>query len=255
VKIKMIFIISWSGQHENACRIANQIEKNGNKACIVYSDPDTHFVLSTDSQVIRRPNDLFWADKFKACLDAVGSEGMLVIHADCQCNDWSKLVDRCQDVVDKYKDIGVWAPKISGTYWHVNATKIVKLNNSDLVFSAMTDGIVFYLAPVIIDRMRRVDYTSSKFGWGIDALFCSYAHTFNKMVVIDLMINVEHPREKTGYDMNKAKKGQEIFLKNFTFHERIKYELLLSHVRYNYVKMKELKEKIKKSIENKVNNI
>ena len=80
----MIFIISWSGQHENAYFIAEQIFKKNKNLCIIYSDPDPEFVLDAPCRVVKRPNELFWADKFKACLDTAGSEGMLVIHADCQ---------------------------------------------------------------------------------------------------------------------------------------------------------------------------
>lgn len=238
----MIFIISWAGQHENACFIAKQMKSSGIEACIVYSDPDPSYVIPTDSPVIRRPNELFWADKFKACLDAVGDAGMLVIHADCQCNDWSKLVERCKHVVEMYKDIGVWAPKINGTYWHVSVTQIVKLKNTELVLSALTDGIVFYLAPVVIDRMRKVDYETSKYGWGIDFMYCSHAHTIQKLVVIDLNVEVDHPRGDTGYNIEKAQSEVNMYLTKLTIHERIKYELLISHVKYNYVKRTQFKK-------------
>lgn len=232
----MIFIISWSGQHKSACLIAEQISKKYKNVYIVYSDPDPDFVLEAQCHVIKRPNELFWADKFKACLDASGTEGMLVIHADCQCKDWLMLVERCKQVTEKNKNIAVWAPKIDGTYWHVDVTQILKIKKYNIILSSFTDGIVFYLAPNVIDRMRRVDYDKNEFGWGIDLLFCSYAHMMKKYVVTDLMVEVEHPKEITGYDIDKALSGKKIFLQQFSMQERITYELLNSHVRYNYIK-------------------
>jgi hypothetical protein len=234
----LIFIISWAGQHDNACFIADQIAKKHQNVAIVYSNPDPNFILTAPCQLIRRPNELFWADKFKACLDAVGQEGMLVIHADCHCTDWSQLVDRCKQVVERVDALGVWAPQIDGTYFHVNVTQMAKLKKNNLVLSALTDGIVFYLAPAIVDRMRQVDYETNQLGWGIDFLFCSYAHCIQKWVAIDLMIQVTHPKGVTGYDNQEARRQLDGFLNQFTLNERLQHQLLTTYVKYNYAKLR-----------------
>jgi hypothetical protein len=232
-----VFIISWQGQHENAILIAEKISQLNIKLSIVYSDPNPDFVPDVQCQLKRTSNQLFWADKFSACLDAADDEGLLVIHADCTCQDWAALVKRCNDISQNAKEIGVWAPKIDGTYWNLSVSGIVKLKNSNLVISALTDGIVFYLSPAIITRMRKVNYVNNIFGWGIDSLFCSTAHVNNKLVVIDTSVNVFHPVKKTGYDTKSATIQMNEFLNQFTNREKIQFQLLKNHVQFNYLKL------------------
>lgn len=232
-----VFIISWAGQHKNALLIAKDISDASTKLTIVYSDPDPNFKFDFPCNLIKRPNDLFWEDKFKSCIDAAGDDGILIIHADCRCDDWRHLVNRCNDVTLKYKSIGVWAPKIEGTFFDLSVSRIYKIANSKLAHSALTDGIIFYLSPYVINRMRQVRYGKNKFGWGVDALFCSTAHVNNKLVVIDAAVKVLHPQKVTGYDRDLANLGMREFLKQFSLRERVEYELLRTYVVHNRARL------------------
>ena len=241
--ILLVFIISWPGQHENARLIAEKVSRTKAKVTIVYSDTNPNFVLNAPCNLIKRPNDLFWEDKFKSCMDAAGDSGVLIIHADCSCEDWAFLVNRCEDVIIENKDIGVWAPQIEGTPFHVNVSGIIKIKDSQLVLSALTDGIIFYLSPEIINRMRQVSYGGNKFGWGIESLFCSAAHCKSKLVVIDLAVKVLHPLGKTGYDVRAAKHGWVEFLNQFSVMERIKFQLLITFFKYQRAQLLHNKRK------------
>lgn len=228
-----VFIISWAGQHHNAQLIANSILNVYSNVTIIFSDPDPNFTLNNKYTFIRRSNDLFWSDKFKACLDATKNDDMLVIHADCSSVDWALLVLRCIEVTKQYKQIGVWCPKINGTPFDLRFSGIMKLGNSGIIASALTDGIVFYLSLPIINRMRNVNYENNLYGWAIDCLFCSASHVFNKIVVIDTKIEVIHPSSKRGYSSKLAKIQSDIFMNQFTINELIKFQLLKSFVNSN----------------------
>lgn len=231
----LVSIISWHGQHERAVHIAKQVLQTNTQVVIVYSDPDPTFILDAPCQVIRRSNELFWEDKFKASLDATDDD-LLVIHADCHCEDWIRLVNRCQDSASHIKNLGVWAPKIEGTYWDLTITKIVTIRNSDFVIAAMSDGIVFYLSPPVIKRMKQINYGNNIFGWGIDALFCASAFANKKLVLIDTAVHVFHPKEKRGYNSNQAKSLEKEFTKQFSLSELIQYELITNFVEFNKLK-------------------
>lgn len=64
-----VMVISWPGQHENAVRIANELAGCAEHVSIVYSDPDPQLEPRAACELIRRPNHLFFGDKFKACVD------------------------------------------------------------------------------------------------------------------------------------------------------------------------------------------
>jgi hypothetical protein len=232
----MIFIISWSGQHENAKSIAKSILKFKKDVAIIYSDPDPNFTFDIACKLIKRPNNLFWGDKFKSCLDNSGNDGMLVIHADTTCEDWEFLVRRCYDVNLKFNDIGVWAPNIDGTYWDLRNTTIIRIDNSNFVLSAMIDAIVFYISAPIISRMKRACYDKNIYGWGIDGLFCATSYVSNKFVVTDTSVKIIHSTNKRGYDSKSANKQMHEFINQFSLRERLQYSLLINHVQFNHTK-------------------
>lgn len=232
-----IFIISWKGQHKKASQIAQSILNSGNSVTIVFSDPDQNFTFNNSFNVIRRPNDLFWADKFKSCLDAAGNEGILIIHADCDCDDWMLLISRCNDSVQKFKDIAVWAPEVDGTLCSLNVSGIYKIKESTLVLSALIDGIIFYISPFIVNRMLQVNYDSNIYGWGIDRLFCSSAHVSKKLVVIDTSVKVSHNDAVRGYDSKLAFTDSVNFSNQFSFSELVEDKLLRTYLKYNRMKL------------------
>lgn len=237
-----IFIISWRGKHENAKFIANNILEITKDVTIIFSDPDPEFTLEAPCPSIRRSDDLFWEDKFLACIDNFDGRAMLVIHADCDCDDWKFLIKRCIEINLKYKDIGVWAPKIEGTDFPLSCTKLLKIEKTELNIVAITDAIIFSLSAKIIDRMRQVEYGKNIYGWGIGLLFCAVAHLKEKLVLVDEKVQVTHPRSR-GYDFDAAASGRSNFFKQFSISERTQCNLLLGYVRLHKLKARIEKDK------------
>ena len=118
------FVISWYGKHDNAEKIIRAITPASDSVTAIYSDPDNNLYPQFSCQAIRRPNYLFFGDKFQACIDAFDSDVMLLIHADCDCDNWSEIPARCRDAVENIPNIGVWAPTIDFNYWSVERTEI-----------------------------------------------------------------------------------------------------------------------------------
>lgn len=225
-----VFVISWTGQHDRAVSIAEQVARAGSPVSIVYSDADADLAISTGVPLIRRPNELFWEDKFKACLDACGKDPLLIIHADCECGDWPGLVAAHAKAVSELGDIGVWAPALSGTPYQPDFVEIVRIGGGSLVFAAMTDGLVFGLSPEVIGRMRQASYGANRFGWGIDVMFCVAAYAQQRWVVIDTAIHVAHSPSR-GYDDAEARQGMQGFLSQLRPMEFVQWILLKDHIR------------------------
>lgn len=225
-----IYIISWAGQHENALKIAKTLESNNYKISIVYSDPINELSIFDDIDSIKRPNDLFWADKFQACLKTFDSDIMMVIHADCFYEDWNRLASICDNTMSSFQDIGVWSPLIDNTYFQIDKTRIGKISNEPpLTVVAQTDGIIFALDKSIANRMKSVNYSGNIYGWGIEWIFVSYSYSVNKLVVIDDSIHVNHSNDR-GYPSEAAYNQMNVFLNQLGTFEKIQYVLLNSYV-------------------------
>lgn len=221
-----IFIISWLGQHTNAISIASEFLLVTNDVTIVFSDPNAELELDARYQQIKRPDNLFWGDKFKACIDAAAEQPILVVHADCTCENWITLLAAYRKTSKDYPGMGVWAPRVIGTPFDLSVTKIAELSGTSLNICANTDGIVFALSPRIVNRMRKFDFSSNIYGWGIATSFCTYAHISGMLCLVDQNIEVIHPRAR-GYDSALALHGMKRFLTDqLTVQERVQALLL-----------------------------
>lgn len=228
-----ICIISWSGKHVSAQRIWESLAQQEIEACIVYSDPADDAVFPPHVRTLRRDNRLFWSDKFQACMAHAGDRGLLILHADCQCDDWSRLIRRGLNVMRENRKIAVWSPHVEeGAHFPIEKTSLAKIDNSTLSVVSRVDALVFALSPQVVARMRAADYTGNLYGLGIGWMFCAFAHATNHLVVIDESCKVHHALSR-GYDISLALEQQHQFLKQLTADELIHFILIRAYTYAN----------------------
>lgn len=228
-----VFVISWLGKHDNAERIVKAVTPTSNFVSVIYSDPDNNRSPQFSCPSVRRPNELFFGDKFKTCIDSCDADILLIIHADCDCNNWSEVPEHCIGAIDKYPNIGVWAPFINFTDWSLNITEIDKIKNSTLSIVAQTDGIVVGLTRRIVERMRRANLEGNLYGWGTDLMFNYYTYSIGMISVIDSNLLVRHPRGSQ-YQGEVAALQELEFLKQLTVAEKVQSDLLDAIVDLRY---------------------
>jgi hypothetical protein len=224
------FVISWYGRHDNAERIIRAVASTSDSVKVIYSDIDSNMSETFSCPAIRRPNDLFFADKFQACINSCDADILLIIHADCDCDNWSEVPEHCRRAVEQNPNIGVWAPLIDFTDWSLDRTEIDKITNSPFSVVAQTDAIVFGLTRQIVDRMRKADLGNNTYGWGIDLMYNYYTYSIGKFSVVDRSLRIQHPC-KTAYSAELATNQQIEFLKQLTVAERAQSCLLDAIVR------------------------
>lgn len=236
------FVISWFGRHDNAEKIAREVSGTSDSVTVIYSDPDNIEPTKFSCPAIRRPNDLFFGDKFQACIDSCEADILLLIHADCESDDWSEVPEHCRRAVAQNPDIGVWAPLIDFTDWSLDRTEIRKIPNSPLSIVAQTDAVVFGLTRNIVDRMRKANLRSNNYGWGTDFMFNYYTYSIGKISVVDGGLLVRHPRG-TEYSDEAATAQLVEFLQQLTPAERNQSTLLDAVVRLrDRIKVAETKD-------------
>ena len=228
-KILQIFVISWCGQHENAMKIADSFKPSSVLVTIIFSDPNPAFSFNFKYHAIKRPNHLFWGDKFKACLDECKSSSMLIIHADCFYHNWLELYEKCFLVITKYPNIGAWAPEVNNTFYDLKKTSIAAINKTTLDIVAHTSGTIFCLTKKVIDRMRRAEYEENVYGWGIGWMFISYLYSHDMIAVVDRSIKVEHSK-LSGYNHSDADYYRRLFLNQLSISEFTQYLTLNSFI-------------------------
>jgi hypothetical protein len=224
------FVISWFGKHENAESIVKAVTQTSTYVSVIYSDPNINVLPQFSCQAIRRPNDLFFADKFRACLESCDADILLLIHADCDCDNWSEIPERCRLAIEENPDIGVWSPLIDFTDWGLDRTEIKKIPESSLSIVVQTDAVVFGLTRVVADRMRKANFRKNIYGWGTDLMFNYYTYSLGEISVVDRNLLVRHPLGSK-YSIEVATAQLIEFLKQLTPAEKAQSALLDAVVR------------------------
>lgn len=228
-----VFIISWTGRHENATKIYNEVESVSDHVTIVYSDKNDNKVLPKKINQIKTDNNLYWSDKFQKCIETCSSEILLIIHGDCLAKDWSVIVERCINAYMDNDNLGLWAPLTHGTPFSLDITSIYENDkNSNVV--AYLDGIVFALNKKIVHRMRLLDYSKNIYGWGIDWFAATYTYSEGMKALVDKKVIVNHPPER-GYKSDLALQQMKFLMDQMTKKEKIYYNFIKSYIRYSRI--------------------
>lgn len=226
-----ICIISWAGQHLAAVRIAHALQASRARVCIVYSDPDPETLLAAPCQTMRTDNALFWADKFSRSLALAGEGDLLIIHADCDCDDWLALVSRCLAGFSLSPTVQMWAPEVRGADYPLKVTTLMEVGGTSMHVSVYVEGLVFAIRQGVVQRMRQLDFRANIYGWGIDAVMAAHIYAGGNMALVDSSIQVRHAPGR-GYPSDQALKQMQGFMSQMSVPEVVMYKLQLSHIRY-----------------------
>ena len=230
------FIISWQGQHESAQLIAQQLFNKVDQLTVVYSDPNEFLEINFGCEKIKRPNHLFWADKFKTCIENFNSDLILFIHADCKHSNWSLIAQEFQVAMTRYPIIGLWSALIDNTYFSLEKTRIGAIDPS-LIIVAQTDAVVFGFRKETVTRMKLANYSFDIYGWGLQWLVAAHVYTNKKIAIVDKSLKIQHA-QGSGYPIDVAAKQMQDFFVQFNTNEILQYKFLTS-----YIEMKKQKTK------------
>lgn len=223
-----VFIIGWEGKLDRARDIAAAIVPFIPRVTVVYSQASETDV-DGPGEWLRVPNADFFGKKFSRCLDAFTGGTFLLIHADTDFHDWGQLVRRCVAAFAELPNLGVWSPEISHTWWRTSTVELLPVSGMPgLISVAQTDGIVFALAPRVVDRLRQFDYSVNNLGWGIPLAAVVYARTAGLMICRDMTLSVSHDTSR-GYRDEAAAAQMRAFQEQFTLVELDQLILLRSY--------------------------
>lgn len=205
-----IFILSWPGFEERTLEIEKSLAMLKHPITVLYNPAPEAVRPVYKRWKIFAPESRF-GSKFEFAITSHRPQVYLFIAADTDADSWANLVEACISAFSNNNNIGVWTPKIDNSYWKLRITQIgVAQAHDDLVEVISTDSIVWAISKNIRDRLVKLDYSNSVFGWGIDVVSAAFAHTMNLRVVCDTSISVNH-RKTTTYSVPVADEESHAF--------------------------------------------
>jgi hypothetical protein len=221
-------VISWTGQDENAERIASQARGAADHVTVLHSCPD-HRKLPERPGWVQLPDADFYGAKFAHSLALNRGDVMLHVHADARTSDWAVVVRRCRDAFLRIPALGVWAPDVHYTPFPLEEVHIGNLGDEALAAVAHTDSIVWSVCAPVRARMRQLDLGRTPLGWGVDWAAICFCVSHGLLVLRDRTMRIEHPRG-SGYRRQDAERQMLDFLQLLTPAERVAHALLIGHI-------------------------
>ena len=222
-------IISWENQEDNAQKIALSIEGLVSTLTIIYSHSNESLQLGPGNWV-KTPNVFFYGKKFSEALKLHDDGILLIIHADAQASDWLKLISRCQEAFATHPQLGVWAPRHTGTPWQWDKVCLGDPDSQELQAVAQTDGIVVAYAETVVKRLKQLSYERNHYGWGIDWAAVSFSYCNNLSVLMDPALLINHPLSSQDEYSEDASSQMHEFFEQFTSQEKVMQSLLENHI-------------------------
>jgi hypothetical protein len=203
--------------------IERAISPHADQVSVIYSVPDNPPEMPAHWNKVGF--ECFFGCKFQRALELHREGVMLQIQADAHSEDWGGLVQRVRETFTRYPDLGVWGPSVDYSMWTLDRVFLSDFDKErSLVAVRQTDGIVWALAPQVIQRMRQADYSRNRLGWGIDSLAIAFAYCHGLLVLRDTSVEISHPKGK-GYGREEAAAQLEDFMGQFSFAERLMLRL------------------------------
>ena len=192
-----IYLLNWSKVTHNTIKLLDSIHAITKNVWVVNSDENYTF----DKQ-IKLDDSHYYGSQFNHAIKHVQkSKIFCVIVGDTTMNDFTQLYNNALDTFNAY-DVGVYAPNDKRTT-HNEITPF----NGTLFNIKNTDCGFWFIHPFIVNKMRLINYTISRFGWGIDKIFMKESIKNNKLILRNYADDVDQLNHDTNYNTKLAKQS------------------------------------------------
>lgn len=206
------FIVSWTGQSDNARLIASQLAPSFPDICTIYSNKDD--TTETGPGIwVKVPDDYFFGRKFREIAKRFTGTHCFIITADVSCHDWLKATGSLRAAIAQFgDDMGVWSPKIDHSGMSIAKNELTRVAGTHYKVMTYSDSIVWCLSKELMEKMMALDFECNNLGWGVDRAASLITHAQNKLVVFDDSVEINHPPSR-GYSNDAAKRQLSVFFR------------------------------------------
>jgi hypothetical protein len=196
-----VYIMNWKKVNENSLQLYNAIRPIVSHTTII--NCDEHWSLDPSIQHIQLDDSCYYGSQFNTAIKHTRANALLcILVGDNQCeHDFSTIFRSVLRAFNTHK-IGVYAPHDKRS----TVQKVLRKYRGSLYHVKNTDCGFWCIHPNIHGTMKRLDYTISKYGWGIDVSMCKEAKRRGMLVVRDNSIEIDQLDHTCGYDRAAAAK-------------------------------------------------
>lgn len=194
-----VYILNWKKVNANSVLLYTSIQPIVRNTYII--NCDENFVLDPSIQHIQLDDSCYYGAQFKTAITHVQDNKLfcVIVGDNKPDNDFSKIFSAALNAFNNHR-IGVYTPHDKrSVHQHVVDTY------KDQMYNVVnTDCGFWFIHPKIYKGIRNLDFTVSKYGWGIDTIVIKEANKFGMLVISDHSIETDQLDHTCGYNIKDA---------------------------------------------------
>jgi len=217
-----IYIFLWKKVSENALKLYDILSKTFNNIIIIDCDETTTINIPN---IIKLDDTAYYGKQFDTAIKHSQKNKIVgifvgdIIYDKINCQEIKKNLLYSMN----NKNVGIYAPNDirsddkSQVYvkFKNKDLQLGKIDDTDLFRTSYTDCTCWFFIPELISKIKNIDFTTTRLGWGIDLPLIKLAIKNGYNVVRDYSINIYNP-PGTNYKSNDAHKQMDNFYRYLT---------------------------------------
>jgi len=200
-----VYILNWKKVSNNSLLLYQRIFPIIPNTVIINCDES--LILSNDIKHIQLDDSHYYGSQYSKSIKHVkdGAIFCVITGDNIPDNDFKKIFRRALRTFNTY-NVGVYAPNdkrsVHNTVYENVKEKLYKVPNTDCGF--------WFINPFIVSILKNLNYTVSKYGWGIDVITIQESTKHGMMALRDYSISTDQLDHTCGYNHKKAEHDMQL---------------------------------------------
>lgn len=201
-----VYIFNWKKVTSNSLKLYEKIHLIIKDTVII--NCDEHTVIDNIIPHIQLDDTHYYGSQYNHAIKHIGDNRILcvIVGDNITDNNFENIFNSAINTFNNY-NLGIYAPydkrsdskNLIGKHIH---DKLYEVTNTDCGF--------WFINPNIVSQLRSINYSLSKFGWGIDKYTINYSKSRNYLVLRDHSIETDQLDHTCGYNIGQAVIGMNI---------------------------------------------
>ena len=211
-----VYIFNWKKVTSNSLKLYHEVSPIVMDTTII--NCDENYKLDNKIPHVQLNDSYYYGAQYDTAIKNVKENKIfcVIVGDNLSNNNFEKIFSSAVNTFNKYQ-VGVYAPNDKRSH-HKKRNQHFQ---DDLYHVDNTDCGFWFIHPTLVKRLKNINYTVSKYGWGIDVITIEESRKHGLLVLRDYSIETDQLDHSCGYDTYKATKEVVImkneYLKSFKY--------------------------------------
>lgn len=227
-----VYIFNWKKVTNNSLKLYEKIHLIIKDTFIINCDENTK--LDDKISHIQLDDTHYYGSQYNHAIKHLGDNRIfcVIVGDNIADNNFENIFNSAINIFNNYK-VGIYAPYDKRT----DNKKIIEKHMSGSLYEvSSTDCGFWFINPFISSQLKNINYSISKFGWGIDIYTINYSNSRDYLVLRDHSIETDQLDHTCGYSIGEAHIGMKLLKSEYRKLAKIYFSFSLYGSKKMYTK-------------------